>query len=136
MTDIPEGYEIIAGRSSRNARAALDAAAAVGLDPQKVVKAVNEGYLVPTVVAAAYRGEIVGEPLDGEPTPPVEVALLDGSPAPVGEDGIPILFEATPASDWKNADIKAWAEDHAIDLGSATTKADMLAAIAATDKEE
>ena len=36
---------------------------------------------------------------------------------------------AQPDESWLNADIRAWAEDHGVDLGSATTKADMLAVI-------
>ena len=46
-------------------------------------------------------------------------------------DGTADDAEATPTSDWKNAEIKDWAAAHEIDLGDATTKADMLAAIAA-----
>ena len=35
----------------------------------------------------------------------------------------------TPDESWTNADIKQYADDHGIDLGGATTKADMLAVI-------
>lgn len=44
--------------------------------------------------------------------------------------------DGTPTSDWKNAEIETWASDHGVDLGGATKKADMLAAIAAANKEE
>jgi hypothetical protein len=77
MADIPEGYGIIAGRSSKLAQAALDAADAAGVE-RRLVKAVPEGYLVPDAV------------------------------------------------------LKEWAEAHDVDLGDATTKADMLDAITAS----
>ncbi len=113
MADIPEGYGIIAGRSRTNAQAALDAAAAAGVDLTEV-KAVPNGYLVPDAALAAYH-EAAGTEPDAE----------------AGD------AEATPTSDWKNADITAWAESHEVDLGGATTKADMLAAIdAAAEKKE
>jgi hypothetical protein len=108
MTNIPEGYGIIAGRSTKNAQAALAAAATAGVDPTEV-KAVRDGYLVPDAVLDAFHEAIDGTADDAE---------------------------ATPTSDWKNADIEAWAEAHDVDLGDATKKADMLDAIAsATGKE-
>jgi hypothetical protein len=111
MTDIPEGYGIIAGRSRANAQAALDAAAKAGVDVSEV-KAVSGGYLVPDAVLDAFHEAAGTEP---EPDVPGDVY---------------------PTSDWKNAEIKSWAEANNVDLGDATTKADMLAAIAATNKEE
>ena len=36
----------------------------------------------------------------------------------------------TPDESWTNAEIKQYAEDHGVDLGGATTKADMLAVLA------
>ena len=107
MADIPEGYGIIAGRSPSNARAALDAAAKAGVDPAEV-KAVKEGYLVPEAVLEAFHGKSTGD-----------------------DEAVD-----TPTSDWKNAEIKDWAAAHDIDLGDATTKADMLDVIASTNKEE
>jgi len=108
MTNIPEGYGIIAGRSTKNAQAALAAAAAAGVDAREV-KAVAGGYQVPDAVLDAFHEAVAGTPDDAD---------------------------ATPTSDWKNAEIKSWAESRGVDLGDATTKADMLAAIAATNKEE
>jgi hypothetical protein len=108
MSAIPEGYGVIAGRSSKNARAALAAATAAGVDPTEVV-AVKDGYLVPDAVLAAFHEAIDGTADDAE---------------------------ATPTSDWKNAEIKDWAAAHEIDLGDATTKADMLDAIAASANEK
>jgi hypothetical protein len=107
MTEIPEGYALIEGRSRANAQAALEAADRAGVD-QARVRAVDEGYLVPVAVADAYA--------DGDTT----VAPQDND---------------TPDDGWKNADIVAWAEAHDVDLGGASKKADMLAAIAAADKE-
>jgi hypothetical protein len=100
MANIPEGYGLIAGRSRANAQAALDAAKAAGVDPQEVA-AVKEGYVVPLAVIDAYHG--AGD--------------VQQSAPPV------------PTDEWKNAEIREWADAHDVDLGDATKKADMLAAI-------
>jgi hypothetical protein len=126
-TNIPEGFGIIAGRSRVNAQAALDAADTAGV-ARSQVKAVPEGYLVPDAVLDAWHEAAVAEPAD--------VTYVDGTKPEVGDDGIPIVHELTPTSDWKNAEIKDWAATHEIDLGDATTKADMLAAIAAANEKE
>jgi hypothetical protein len=105
MTDIPEGHGIIAGRSGANARAAIAAAQEAGVDTSLVI-AVPEGYLVPEAVLDAFHAAI-----DGTANDP----------------------EATPTSDWKNADIEQWASDHGVDLGGATKKADMLDAISGAE---
>lgn len=57
------------------------------------------------------------EPAPQEPERPAEVQD--------DEDG------ETPDDSWTNQRIKQYAEDNGIDLGGATTKADMLAAIGA-----
>jgi len=44
----------------------------------------------------------------------------------------PDLPEGEPDDSWKNDQIKAWAAAHDVDLGGATNKGDMLAAIAAS----
>jgi hypothetical protein len=100
MASIPDGYGIIAGRSRRTAQAALDAAARAGVDPQEV-RSVPEGYVVPLAVIEAYHG--VGTTASSD--------------------------EPTPTEEWKNAEIRDWAEAHGVELNGATTKADMLAAI-------
>ena len=105
MANIPDGYGLIAGRSRATAQAALDAAAAAGV-PVSEVRAVQEGYVVPQAVLDAYQG-VGAEPAATEPIP-----------------------EQAPTEEWKNADIRDWAQAHDVDLGGATTKADMLAAIA------
>jgi hypothetical protein len=120
MSDIPEGYGIIAGRSRKNAQAALDAAAAAGVDPAEV-KAVAGGYLVPGAVLTAFHAA-------------AGVDTADAAAVPASDAGGE--HDESPTSDWKNAEIRAWAEVHDVDLGDATTKADMLEAIAsATGKE-
>jgi hypothetical protein len=122
MTDIPDGYGVIAGRSRRNAQAALDAAEAAGVGADQVV-AVADGYLVPEAVLDAFHAA-AGDEKTGAAAVPASDA--GGEPP-----------EFYPTSDWKNADIKDWAEAHSVDLAGATTKADMLAAIdAAGNKEE
>lgn len=114
MTDIPDGHGIIAGRSSENARAAIEAAKAAGIDTSLVL-AVPEGYLVPGEVLEAFH----------------KAASADSDAE--GSDAEP---EATPTSDWKNADIEQWAVDHGIDLGGATKKADMLDALSTAQTKE
>lgn len=45
---IPEGYELLTGRSRENARAAIQLAVERGL-PTEVVRTTGEGYLIPIV---------------------------------------------------------------------------------------
>jgi hypothetical protein len=155
MTDIPEGHGIIAGRSGDNARAALAAADAAGVS-QSLVLAVDEGYLVPDAVLEAFHAALdddyvapddftVGDgDAPGSATPPEDVPPLDGyysdGPHEPGYAGPPedpeTAPEGAPTSTWKNADIEAWAEANGVDLGGATKKADMLAAISSADTEE
>ena len=108
MSAIPEGYGVIAGRSSKNARAALDAAAKAGVDVAEV-KAVPSGYLVPDAVLDAFHEAVDGTADDAEAH-----ALISA------------FFQSEVGV----------ASAHDVDLGDATTKADMLEAIAsATGKE-
>jgi hypothetical protein len=48
------------------------------------------------------------------------------NPAPPDEETV----DGEPNDGWTNAQIQAYATEHGIDLGGATKKADMLAAIA------
>lgn len=112
---IPDGWTYIEGRDGYRARALLMAADDVGL-PQESVQAQRGGYLVPDAVAEAYE--------KGQATP-VEDEQSTDEPVKV-----------VPDDSWKNADIEAYAADNGIDLGGATKKADMLAAIAATGEKE
>lgn len=125
MTDIPDGYGVIAGRSRRNAQAALDAAEKAGVDASEVV-ATTEGYLVPDAVLDAFH-EAQGVDMSKSG---VVADYQGGDPVPVDDD------VDAPTSDWKNAEIKDWADAHDVDLDGATTKADMLAAIAAAADEK
>jgi hypothetical protein len=54
--NLPDGYGFIGGRSSENAKRALDAAEKVGLGPE-VVMTNTDGYIVPNEVLDAYNGE-------------------------------------------------------------------------------
>jgi hypothetical protein len=110
-TNIPKGEALIPGRSRDNARAALDAAKAAGLEPY-VVKTVQEGYLVPEAVVEHYKapegsaepevaeadpdapnGGEAGEAIDGEnagetqPTDPQETESELKAPAKSASKG-------------------------------------------------
>jgi hypothetical protein len=115
MANIPEGYGFVAGRSRENAKAILAAAKAAGVDVS-LVTTTADGYLAPEAAVKQYEGKSLGAPEEAEKS-----GLSD---------------DAAPDESWKNADIKAWAEDHAVDLGDATKKADMLAAISTADTKE
>jgi sialic acid synthase SpsE len=115
MTNIPEGYGFVAGRSRENAKAILAAAKAAGVDAA-LVQTTLDGYLAPEAAVRQYEGKNFEAPDDTEKA---------------------VLTEGAPDETWKNAAIKDWAEDHGVDLGDATKKADMLAAISdASTKEE
>lgn len=60
-------------------------------------------------------------------------AVPDTDPAPV--DPPVVIPEGDPVEAWKNDQIEAFAAREGIDLGDATKKADMLAAIAAARTE-
>lgn len=116
MTNIPEGYGFVAGRSRENAKAILAAAKAAGVDVS-LVQTTLDGYLAPEAAVKQFEGKNFEAPAD------VEKVELTGDDA--------------PDETWKNADIQEWAKDHGVDLGDATKKADMLAAISdASTKEE
>lgn len=127
-------YTNIDGRSRATAEALLAAADRVGVQPYEVRTTIR-GYVVPDAVAAEYNRMLAGktEPIaEG----PAEVEYADGSEVEVGDDGIPVVYDKTPDESWKNDEIKAWAEAQGVDLGGATKKADMLAAIQAADTKE
>lgn len=157
MTDIPEGHGIIAGRGYENAVAALKAADDAGVSQSEVL-AVDEGYLVPDAVLEAFhsargtqpepvaQAEEGDDPAAGSAAAPDDIPTLEGYESPGPEEGsaaLPDDFapdeglpEGSPTEAWKNADIKAWAEANDVDLGDATKKADMLAAISTADTKE
>lgn len=111
-------YVTIAGRNRKTAEALLHAASKVGVDPTEI-RTGAVGYIVPVAVSDYYqkmvRGETEGVPEEG----------------PLAEEP-----QGEPDESWKNDEIKAWAEAQGVDLGGATKKADMLAAIQAADTEE
>lgn len=115
-------YVTIPGRSRETAEALLHAAEKVGVNPH-LVRTGAVGYIVPVEVSEYYQKMVRGET---EPEAVHEEGIPDDEDAP----------EEYPSESWKNADIEAWAEAHEVDLGGATKKADMLAAIQAADTEE
>lgn len=116
MATIPDGYGFVAGRKRVTAARLLAIAAELDL-PAREISATSDGYIVPIAVLDVYEGAAEAAPDEG-----------DSGEVPASEP--------TPTSDWKNPEIEKWASDHGVDLGGATKKADMLAAIAAVNKEE
>jgi hypothetical protein len=109
-----DDYGFVSPRSGEVARVLLDLAEKQGLEPY-VVRSTIGGYYVPVSIAKAYENTL-GAPKEA----PAESAEKSDFPD-----------EA-----WKVADIKEWASAHEVDLGDATKKADLLAAIQSADKEE
>ena len=116
-------YVNIDGRSRATAEALLAAADAVGAERHEVRTTIR-GYVVPVAVSDEYGRMVRGE------SKPVKEEPVEG-PAEAAE-----VREGNPDEGWKNDEIKTWAEAHGVDLGGATKKADMLAAIQAADTEE
>jgi hypothetical protein len=115
-------YVTIPGRSRETAEALLHAAEKVGVNPTEI-RTGAVGYIVPVAVSDYYQKMVRGE------TEAVEEE-------PVTEEPDDDEKSSFPDSSWKNEDIKAWAESHEVDLGDATKKADMLAAIQSADTKE
>lgn len=113
---IPNGFVLIETPHSRDAARAVLAATEAAKYPPQTVKAVPTGYLIPAGAEDHYVA----------PQVTAEVA-----PAEEAQDEP----ENGPDESWKNADIEAYAADNGVDLDGATKKADMLAAIAAAQKE-
>lgn len=115
---VDEGYAFVSPKSSATARALLDAASGLGLDAT-VVRSTMGGYYVPVSVSKKYESDVLG-------------AKPEASEVEQEEEG----KSDFPDDSWKAPDIKEWAQSHEVDLGGATKKADMLAAIRTADKEE
>lgn len=109
---IEEGYAFVGPNSREVAVALLAAAEQVGEGPF-VVRSTVGGFYVPENVSRAYEAGL-GAP---EADPEVVEVVSD------------------PDDSWKVADIKEWAAAHEVDLGDATKKADLLAAIQAHKEE-
>lgn len=130
---IPEGYELLEGRSSKNARAALQSAEERGLSPLSVLT-VREGYLIPIDENAGGRA---AAPASIEDLPPKAPAGADGADG--GEvDDSPLSKLPDSADDWKVADFDAFAQEHGVTWDNGvTTKAEKLEALkAALAKKE
>lgn len=109
---LEEGYAFVSPRSAEVAQALLGLADKAGLEPH-VVRTAMGGYYVPVSLSKAYE-KTLGAPAEEEPVQADEKSDY-------------------PDDSWKNADIKEWATAHEVDLGEATKKADMLAAIRSAD---
>lgn len=68
----------------------------------------------------------------------VIVSVADGAVGRLGSEWGPVNAERSdsPDSSWKVADLKAYAEENSIDLGEATKKDDIVAAITASGSGE
>ena len=108
-----DDYGFVAPRSGEVARNLLALAEKQGLEPY-VIRSTIGGYYVPRSVALAYE--------DSLGTPKEEPAEADEK-------------SDFPDEAWKVADIKEWASAHEVDLGDATKKADILAAIRSAKEE-
>lgn len=117
MAGIEDGYGLAGPRSKEVAQALLAAAERVGEEAWTVRTTVG-GYYAPIKVIREYE-RTLGAPAEDPKEEPEEVPT-----------------EGAPDDSWKNADIKTWADAHDVDLGGATTKADMLAAISTADTKE
>lgn len=115
---VAEGYAVVGPRSAENARTLLALAEGLGLDPG-VVRTTIGGYIVPESVGRKYE-ESLG-------APPEENAVETEPEEDEKSD--------FPDESWHVNTIKKWAKDHGIDLGDATRKADLLAAIQAHEEE-
>lgn len=115
-----DGYAYVGPRGAEVARALLDLAEKAHMEPGEVRTTVG-GYIVPVALAKRYEKSVLNASDEEEPEVPAE------EPADEAE---------VPDDSWTNADIRAWAEDNKVDLGGATKKADMLAAITAGTEEE
>jgi len=141
MTNIPDGYGFVAGRSRETAKAILAAAEAAGVDPA-LVRTVADGYLAPEDAVRKYEGgDESAAPEEGEQ--PESEQEEGEQPEPEQEESpeepdekVELSEPKRPDSSWKNSDIKTWARENGVDLGDATSKTDMLAAISDADTEE
>jgi len=76
-TQIPEGYELLSGRSRKNARKAIATAKERGL-PSSAVLTQQDGYLLPLGDGdPAEQDHILSDDPDGEPTELVAEKLED-----------------------------------------------------------
>lgn len=96
---------------------------------------IPEGYSLLSGVTKENARKALAEAVDNGFGPESVLTRHDGFliPLPEGFEGEEVEEAVTPDKSWKNEDIVQWAgdQDPAIDLGEATVKADMLAAIQA-----
>lgn len=151
MTDIREGYVLAPhGRGPKQAKAALDAVEAAGLD-KRLVKTHREGYLIPAEAAEHYEGELqaAAEPVeDGAEGETGSVTLPDGTETSTlgqsGDDGTnpdgTVGPDHTPADEKpeepaKSASTEVWAQwakaAHGYDPAEELTRAQLIEKYAA-----
>jgi hypothetical protein len=106
-------YVTVGPRAAVDSEALIAAAGRLGFEPSAVRRTAT-AYIVPAQVADEFRRSAG------------RTASIEDSPEK----------SSFPDDSWKIDDIKAWAEAHTVDLGNATKKADMLAAIQAADTKE
>jgi hypothetical protein len=104
-------YGFVGPRSGEVARTLLGLADKMNLD-RAAVRATIGGYYVPPALVEAYEKSLGAAPVEDEQEPEKS---------------------DFPDESWKVADIKEWAAAHEVDLGDATKKADILAAIRSAD---
>lgn len=133
------GHEGVVPPTGLRSRSAAPAAP-VSDDVDEIVSDSSEGEPI----------ELVGELVeDGAPVAPGGIVHVDGTPVPVGEDGIPVLTDAIddeepaaeadalPDDSWTKADLLAFAEERGIDMtGAKKTQPLALARILETLKEQ
>lgn len=105
---VEDGYGVVGPVTPEVAQALLRIAEQSGLAPDSIRTTIG-GFIAPVDVVKRYEEHLGAEP--------------------EGQSDV-------PDKSWNNAQIKEWAEAHDVDLGDATKKADMLAAISTADKEE
>jgi len=104
-----EGYGVIAGRSAKNARAALDAADAAGVD-QLLVTAVDGGYEVPIAVLDAYEKAQGIQPGDSPRNAPEKVKAKEDTTGDDTSDTSEPESPPAPPKAGAGSGVDAWAK--------------------------
>lgn len=104
---IPEGYELLSGRGSENARKAISLAEERGVDASRVISQ-TDGYLIPLgedshIHSAEAPAGPVGDPI-------ANIADRQGTQPDADESG----DDPVPTATDSHAEIDAWAADHNI----------------------
>jgi hypothetical protein len=133
MTNIPDGYGFVAGRSRETAKAILAAAEAAGVDAA-LVRTVTGGYIAPDEAVRQYEGK--GQTQQGEVSEAEEIEPDEYDLDEEGDEKVELSEGDRPDKTWKVGDIRSWANTNGVDVGDATSKTDLLAAINSADTKE